>query len=294
MSENYQMQIALKAAPDAILRAWTDELAAWFAEYADVSIPEKRFHFWGRFTPENPDREAGRHPLLAYEPGKSFSFGWHLDHKDRTFEISLHPKDGHQILVMRQEEHTAEDFWFLSLENLRRHLDGKLPVRCDYAQPMLGDIHQSVEIDAPRSAVYEALIRPEQLERWIASKGAVEPVVGGTYDIGWNYGVLKILELVPDEKLAVEWTEGETTTVLSWTLEESDGRTRLTLVHSGFAPDKPSGLNTGWINYMSWIKSIVEYGPDWQPAISRINPAMAAIYPAVITRGQADLIPEKA
>ena len=56
------------------------------------------------------------------------------------------------------------------------------------------------------------------------------------------------------------WPE-ETETVVTWTLEELDGKTRLTLVHSGFAPDQPTGgLDAGWLNFMSWIKSLVEYG----------------------------------
>ena len=35
----------------------------------------------------------------------------------------------------------------------------------------------------------------------------------------------------------------------------------LTLVHSGFAPETDnSGLYKGWLNFMSWLKSMVEIG----------------------------------
>jgi len=152
-----------------------------------------------------------------------------------------------------------EDFWFLSLENLRRHLDGKAPVRCDFSRSMLGDIHHSIEIDAPPDRVFDILIQPEQLQRWIASQATVEPHVGGRYDLGWgSVASLRILELVPGEHLRLDWSDEQRQTILDWMLEESGGKTRLTLVHSGFAPDQDTGVVNGWLNFMSWIKSIAE------------------------------------
>lgn len=289
MTENQHMQIALKAAPDAIMRAWTDSLSAWFAEHADVSIPDKRYDFWGRYTIGNPDREAGRHPLLGYEAAKCLSFGWKHEGADVEIEISVQPRGDEQLVVLQYPG--DQDFWFLSLENLRRHLDGKAPIYCDYNRSMKGDIHNSVEIDAPADKVFEALINPAQLERWIASKASVDPTVGGDYKIGWDFaGSLKILEIVPNESLKLDWTEGDRKNILHWTLAESGGKTRLTLVHSGFAPDEDSGLTSGWSNYMSWIKSIAEYGDDWQPALPRITPEMASFYPASIADHQSELV----
>lgn len=294
MSDPLQMQIALKSTPDAILRAWTDHLSAWFAEYADISLADKRYDFWGRYTPETPDRESGDHPLLAHEEGKGLTFRWHLAKEDRTVQISVQPRDDEQVLAIQVTPSAYEDFWFLSLENLRRHLDGKAPVRCDYSQSMLGDIHHTIEIDAPRETVYDTLIKPEQLNRWIASHATVEPQVGGTYDWGWGgTGTMpmKILEIVPNERLKLSGVENGVENILTWTLAESNGKTRLTLVHSGFAPDKDSGLTTGWLNFMSWVKSISEYGDDWQPAIVRIAPEMTSYYAASIGKGQAVLMP---
>ena len=78
---------------------------------------------------------------------------------------------------------------------------------------------------------------------------------------------------------------------VTWTLEGSGGKTRLTIVHSGFAPDKPTGgYNAGWLNLMSWIKSIVEYGPDWKPPLIPLADGMESYYAASIRAGQAHLI----
>ena len=80
------------------------------------------------------------------------------------------------------------------------------------------------------------------------------------------------------------------TTVMTWTLEGSGGKTRLTLVHSGFAPDAPtSGLQSGWLNFASWLKSMLEYGADWQPAIKRLTQDFIPFYPGSVGAAQADL-----
>ena len=99
-----------------------------------------------------------------------------------------------------------------------------------------------------------------------------------------------ISELVPDERLVL-LGEGDDTTVNTWTLEGSGGKTRLTLVHSGFAADyDQTGINSGWLNYMSWIKSMFEYGEDWEPAIKRLEPDVYWFYPASMIKRQAELI----
>jgi uncharacterized protein YndB with AHSA1/START domain len=204
--------------------------------------------------------------------------------------IHLEARDDHTVVSVKQDgvprshdisSYTFEDFWFLSLENLRRHSDGKPPVRCDFSKPMLGDIRHTVEIDGTREAVFETLIKPEQLERWIASHATVEPHIGGRYDFGWNVaGPQKILELIPNEKLAYSWPEGDEETIVTWTLEESGGKTRLTLIHSGFAANKHTGgINAGWLNFASWIKSIVEYGAEWKPAFIPLTDQTRPFYP---------------
>src|SRR3982750_2883828 len=102
MTELLHVQIALKAQAEAIYRALTDHLADWFAEYADVSTAERHYDFWGRFTPGTPTREEGRHPLLAYEPGKQLHFEWRSHSFDSTVNIQIIPRDGGNTLVVEQ------------------------------------------------------------------------------------------------------------------------------------------------------------------------------------------------
>ena len=306
MSDTIHMQLALSQAPHKIYQALTDStaLAHWFSEAADVSLPEKRYDFWGRFTPGNPNRTEGRHPLLEANPDQRLRYAWQFGEHGTTVDFALRPQQEQTIVILQHAKDqpgakvpwTGEDFWFLSLENLRRYLDGRDVVRCDFsiAPSVYGEIEQSVEIDAPPDQVFEALIDPQQLERWIASRARVEPRVGGVYDIGWELsGTVKILELEPNARLVYLWAayQDEPETIVTWTLEGSGGKTRLTIVQSGFAPEMPlDGLYQGWLHFLQRIKSLVEYGGDWQPAIKKIDPQTHSYYAAPIVAGQKDLL----
>ncbi len=302
------LQQTLTAAPEVIYHNLTDSrrLAAWFAEHTDIALPQDQYDFWGRFTPGTPDRDGGRHPLLKAQAPGALSYRWRLQEVDTVVDIRLVPRGAETVVILQHaaqgpdgpaDAPISDDFWFLSLENLRRAADGRddAIVRLDFSRSMLGDVTHTVEIDAPPEAVFKALIEPEQMNRWIASHAAVEPRVGGRYDLGWGMGPEKILELVPNQRLAVadaDNPEAASPNVLTWTLEGSGGRTRLTLVHSGFAPDHDnSGLHTGWLNYMSWIKSLVEYGPAWHPTLKPLPAEMFDYYPVSISSRQADLLP---
>lgn len=303
MTEPLQMQLKLKAAPERIFTALTDELTGWFSEYADVKLTTHQYDFWGRFTPTTPDREAGKHPLKEVSAAQSLSFDWTLNGVHTGVTFRLLPTGDHTVLSMQHTEFktdmniesvNVEDFWFLSLENLRRHLDGKRPVRCDYSTlPSTGDVHHIVEVDAPPDVVFEALIKPEQLNRWITSNAQIEPRVGGEFDLGWvGVGALKILELVPNEKIAYSWSDDPQNgpTVVTWTLEGSGGKTRITFVNSGFSPDTPTGgIQAGWLNFASWLKSVAEYGADWEPAVKRLTPDLVSFYPGSIGKAQAQI-----
>ncbi len=301
MENTFHIQIKLKAMPEAIFHALTDStaLAGWFAEFAAVSLNEKSYDFWGRFTPETPTQDTGHHPILEFEPAKHLKFKWNLAKTDTIAHMQIEKRDQQTLVIVKHDaelqntdfsRYSVEDFWFLSLENLRRHLDGKAPVRCDFSGPMKGDIRHTVEVDGSAQAVFDTLIKPEQLQRWIASNASVEQVVGGRYEIGWEHGgPTKILELVPNQKLSTLWP-GEQDTVVTWTLEESGGKTRLTIVHSGFAPDQDTGgLQVGWLNFTSWVKSLVEYGEDWQPATVKIPEGFKWLYPASIYAAQNEI-----
>lgn len=303
-----RLQLKFKARANQVFQALVESqaLTRWFCEFADVSLDTKAYDFWGRFTPEAPpDQAAGHHPLTHFAKNRHLAYRWPLNNMDTHLLIKLLARDEETILTLR---HTAassgeqmwriqlRDFWILSLENLRANLVGKSAVaRIDFSQPWQGDIRHELLIDAPPSTVFETIIRPDQINRWIGSNAEVDAQVGGRYSFGWMG--MKILEIVPDKKLSVSPTydnngvEEITPHAFTWTLEESGGKTRMTFVHSGFAPDESNeAANLGWLSYMTRIKSIAEFGAAWQHPLLPIEPEFAGMYPIDIVQRQDELL----
>jgi uncharacterized protein YndB with AHSA1/START domain len=300
MDELYRLQVTIAAAPAAVYQALTSApaLETWFAEHAAVDLPARRYDFWGRYTPETPDREQGRHAIIATEQDTRLRFSWSLEGAPTEVEYRLHAREGATILTVTHTgcgKDTAapcapEDFWFLTLENLRRHVEGR-PVytRFDFhTLNSTGDIHHEITIDAPRDVVFATLVEPDELNRWIAYNATVEPHAGGTFDLGWGEGMAsQILEITPPSKLSYGWA-GQTVT---WTLEGSGGKTRLIIVHSGFDPDTVPGERLGWLNFMTWIGSMAEVGPSWQSPLNLVNKDYPTFYSRSMNDRQAELLP---
>jgi uncharacterized protein YndB with AHSA1/START domain len=311
MFSTTRIQIGLNATPERVFRALTDSTAlrAWFSEQAEVDLSRNQYDFWGRFTPKAPDRDAGRHAIVDSVPGHSLAYRWQVGGDSTRVTYRLHPHASGTILTLRHgpdgeqslEPGGFEDFWFLSLENLRRYLDGKASdARVDYTNPMRGDIHHETEIDAPASSVFQVLTSPDELNRWIATHAKVEPEKGGAYNLGWMYdgedlGASKILDIVPNQRLTLDLPPdpySQKPTVITWVMQENNGKTWLTFTHSGFDADQDvGGLYTGWRNFVNWVRSAAEYGPAWQPPIAVLKPDTIG-YPGAMFAAQNQLVPE--
>jgi uncharacterized protein YndB with AHSA1/START domain len=278
--EPIKIAIDVGSPPARVFEALTraSELERWFTAKAFVSEAEGRFDFWGRYTPGSPDREAGRHPLRAFEPGARLAFEWRMRDKVTTVDIALAPSSRGTSLKLTHDaprrgttELSIADFWLLSFENLRRFVEeGKAPVLCDYSTRPEGAVDMVVDIEASPEAVFRALTQPSYLDRWMTANSIVEPVEGGRISFGWTTdGPVRILEIVPNEKLSYSWEHADDPeTIVTWTLEAPDGRrtaTRLTLVHSGFGARDTEDFRTGWLKHLSWMKALLERGDSWVP-----------------------------
>lgn len=305
-----RMQIGLNASPEHVFKALTDSNAvrAWFSEYAEIDLSKNQYNFWGRFTPAAPDHEDGKHTIVEHVPGDLLAYRWRTGGHETRVTIRLHPHDKGTLLSLRQvldgeigsEGGVAEDFWFLSLENLRRYLDGKAcDARIDFTNVMRGDIRHETEIDAPVHRVWQVLTDPDELNRWIATQANVQLEKGGQYNLGWvqdgvDYGAAQIIDIIPEQKIAIENPPGmfPNPTVVTWEMKENNGKTWLTFTHSGFdAEQDVSGLYTGWRNFVNWVRSVSEYGAAWYPPIPALNPGTVA-YPASIYSAQDQVVKE--
>lgn len=282
MNKTICLHIILPADPPSVYQAITDAalLQKWLTERARVSLSDGIFELWGRYLPGAPDRAATK--LAEAIENRLLGFSW--NYKTHTLPVTLELASSNKgtILTLTQEiperppgEASLADFWGLSFENLRRLLMNESgPLFCDFSTTHRREAIVTAQINKPPKEVFPGLIDPQQLERYLADKATVEPRVGGKIDFGWEggqgrakggcHGPIKILELEPDHKLSYSWRFQEET-VVTWVLEDSEGGTRLTLVHSGFGKDRSTDDYTcGWWKFINSLKSMVEIGDSWQ------------------------------
>jgi uncharacterized protein YndB with AHSA1/START domain len=288
-TQAYTLRASIGAPPETVYTALTDAAAlqTWLAEHAEVDLDRGVYEFWGRFTPEG---ERGRQRLRSAEPGRRLGFSWRLEGAETVVDTVLDGQDGGTLLTLTHsgvpprasgDRYWVRDLLMLSLANLASYCEGRgIGPRCDFTAFGPAEARASVDIAAAPAGVFASLIEPAQLNRWIADRAEVDPQVGGRYDFGWDHGPVRILELEPDKVLAYSWRhswedeQGPASTVVRWELDGSQGRTHLTIVHSGFGPDRRTeGYQLGWMEFLASLKRMHEVGAGWRPVEQLAAPA---------------------
>jgi uncharacterized protein YndB with AHSA1/START domain len=251
---------------DQVWRALTDarQLRVWLAEFAEVELPH-RFEFWGRFTPEGD----APHQKLQHADDSSLQFSWLLDGVETTTRISAEADGPDATVITLTQSHfdyaeaiagtnvrgVLQTFWYLSIGNLVDHVEGRTTTPLtDFTIPELKAV---LEIAAPAERVYEALTVSEQVTTWFGYPIEVEPEVGGRFAMGGfdnNPDPARITAVDPGRSVTIDWGPMGVT---NWELEESDGKTRLTFVQSGFDLDNPP--YAAWTGTVSGFAGLRRY-----------------------------------
>jgi uncharacterized protein YndB with AHSA1/START domain len=247
-------------------------LRVWLAEYADVDLPGK-YEFWGRFTPDG----AEPHQRVLHADERTIRLAWTVEGVETTAQFELAEDDGGTLVTLSQSDLPAfedviadragargalQTFWSLAIANLADYLDGReLTPKCDFTS---AELHTSVVIDAAPDKVFDSITQPEQFCQWFGAKVDIEPYVGGRFAMGGfelDPGGAKFVEFEPGRKATLRFADNETDT---WELEGSDGKTRLTLVHSGFDPANPP--YPGWLGWLTGLAALRRYHelPRWR------------------------------
>ena len=259
-----RLQAVMPAPPEAVYAALTDAAAlrVWLAEHAEVALPD-RYEFWGRYTPDG----AEPHQRLLHADERTLRFAWTVDGVESTVSFDLAEDESGTLLTLRQSDlpsfhevladtagarGSLQTFWSLSIANLSDHLSGReLTPKCDFTS---AELHDSVVIDAAPQAVFDSLTQPEQFRRWFGANIDIEPYVGGRFAMGGfelDPGGAKFVEFEPGRKATLLFADGITQ---GWELADSDGKTRLTFVQSGFDPHNPP--YPGWIGWLGGVAAV--------------------------------------
>jgi uncharacterized protein YndB with AHSA1/START domain len=126
-------------------------------------------------------------------------------------------------------------------------------------------VEHRVVLDAPASEVYRHLTTAEGLIRWMAVDAIAEPVPGGRLQWTHENGATMIgrfLEVDPPRRLVIAYGwEGDLmgvppeSTRVEIVLEEAEGKTTLTLVHSAIPPDALDDHRRGWTFFMDRLRA---------------------------------------
>ncbi|MFV2103711.1 SRPBCC family protein [Micromonospora sp. LOL_024] len=273
MTEPMILAVRLAAPVARVRRALTDtaELRVWLAEHAEVDLPE-RYEFWGRYTPEGD----APHQRLLHADDNRLRIGWLLDGVETTTQINLRPEGPDATVLSLSQTHfdfadvvngtsirgVLQTYWALAIANLDAHLTGRpLLPKTDFTAT---DFRGEMAIAAPADKVWESLTDSEQASAWFGYPIGIEPWVGGRYAMGgFESGhAAKVVDLEPGRRISVDWGPPGVT---SWELTESEGRTRLTLVQSGFDEQNPPYASwSGIVSGLAELRRFHEVS-DWQP-----------------------------
>ena len=274
----------IDADPERVFAALTtpSELKRWFAENVTLEpAAGGAFRFSGRGAYADTTGKVTR-----FEPPKVVAFAYPLEGADGEVTITLArdpEKPGTTKLALKhvfervppvaRAKSLVDDSWRLAVSNLIEHLKGgKNVLLPDFRDPK-PEVRLSVFIEAPPSSVFRALVAPELLDKWISKKAVVEPRTGGRYSFGWSFetdgkqvegGPTRILELVENEKLVIDWPDwrGDTSVPaqrLTYLLAPEGSGTRVTLIHDGFVRAADiSDYGSGWAWFVDRLKAVAE------------------------------------
>ncbi|MEO8231559.1 MAG: SRPBCC domain-containing protein [Ignavibacteriota bacterium] len=131
-------------------------------------------------------------------------------------------------------------------------------------------IEKKVVINAPVAKVWKALTDPDKIEQWMMMPNNFKPQLNSDFifnaEMDGNHFDIKckVLEISENKKLVYSWSAPffEGNTIVSIQLSGNDGKTELTLIHSGFAENQKEvqeNHSKGWdMRFVAKLKEAVE------------------------------------
>lgn len=153
----------------------------------------------------------------------------------------------------------------------------KIAVQTDTSEIVVDELFPC----APKK-VWAMLTTADMIGRWLMEPTGFAPTKGARFTFqttpagAWD-GIIQceVLEVIPNKRFSFAWRGGDDSnpgygsrldTIVTWTLAEVPGGTRLRLVHSGFHLPRNdtaySRMSTGWTNVVGKIGVLAGEGTD--------------------------------
>jgi uncharacterized protein YndB with AHSA1/START domain len=118
----------------------------------------------------------------------------------------------------------------------------------------VGQIKQTVQIDASPVEVYEAYVDPKKHSAFTGQSATGKPKVGGKFTAGDEYITGRFLELEKGKKVLQEWTttewpEGYPPSLLELRFRAKGKKTELTMIHSRVPEEQVKYYAEGWMEW---------------------------------------------
>lgn len=139
----------------------------------------------------------------------------------------------------------------------------------------IGAVERELRINARPETIFEFLVDPTQMIRWMGVRATLDPRPGGIYhvDITDRHSASgTYLEVVPHTRVVFSWGwEGEESelppgaSTVEITLHPDGSETILRFRHYGLSPDQQKGHGEGWDHFLPRLETVAEGrdpGPD--------------------------------
>lgn len=113
---------------------------------------------------------------------------------------------------------------------------------------MTKPITKTYELEATPAEVFEALTKPNVIQKWSGAPATMDNQVGTEFSLFGGEIVGKNVEVVPNQKLVQDWRPKawETSSKVTFSLAASNGGTRLDLRHENVPDDEREMIDQGW------------------------------------------------
>lgn len=280
MTFDYEFHLRVRAPRATVFEKLLriEHLARWFCGWCRIEPKVGgKFQFGGETCIVMPEGRGWETTIAEGETLRRFAFTWPI--RGATTRVAYELEDAGENTLL-QARHTGvpirdstcgtvQDAWRMCLGNLKSIAEGRGDsVRPDHTPADSAGLRLSNLIEAPRERVFAAFTDPAQLDRWSTGgvprgRAMVDPRVGGTFLLGRGIEPGRILELVQDERIVLEWPDREFAARIRIDLEVKASGTAVYLEKTGYRERDAASVirdRGAWSDLLVCLKNSLEGG----------------------------------